>query len=61
MTISIERPTVEDLHARRAEILRQFDLSMDEFAELARTYMLTDSEREAWEDLCAIGYLLGDE
>jgi hypothetical protein len=56
--VSVSR---DDLLSRRAAILRENGLSLEEFATRAAQYTLIGAERDAWEELRSIAFLLGDE
>lgn len=50
-----------ELEGRRAEILRKFGVSLDELTARAESGALLGDEWEAWQELCDIAFLLGDE
>ncbi len=61
MTIIFEHPTEEDLREKEGRALARVGHSYDELAELAERYLLTDEEREAWDEIKTIRFLLWDE
>ena len=61
MSPRVVTQTREALVERRAEILRNLDLTLEEFRELAATRTLTGEEWEAREELDQIAFLLGEQ
>jgi hypothetical protein len=50
----------DELRARRGEILRKFNMTLDDFRDRARDYALVGGEHEAWGQLESIAFLLGE-
>lgn len=50
----------DELRKRRATILEQLGVSIEEFRERAERYALVGDEHEAWEQLESIAFLLGE-
>lgn len=53
--------TAEELQARRAELLDRLAMSWDRATELADQYALETRERNIYETIRAIDFLIGDE
>jgi hypothetical protein len=53
--------TPEELRAERAELLRQAGTTYDDLRDRGESYQLTTTERNIWETIRTIDYLLGDE
>jgi hypothetical protein len=51
----------EELETRRDEILARVDMSLDAIRNRAAAGTLLGDEWEAWDDLCDIEFLLGDD
>ena len=51
----------EDLRARRAELLEHLGMTLSELESKATAYALTTEQREAWEELGNISFLLGEQ
>lgn len=60
MTRVVER-TPDELRAERDAILRRHELSLDDFADLARRFLLSGEQWQAWDDLEGIAFLLHEE
>jgi hypothetical protein len=50
----------KDLSARRAAILKELGLSLEELRAKAATYSLSPNEISAWEEIGEINFLLGE-
>jgi hypothetical protein len=50
-----------DLRRQREDLLNRVGSTYDELRERAESYQLTADERNVWETLKTIDYLLGDE
>lgn len=61
MTIVFETPTEPELREKERLALARVGLSYDELAQLAEQYLLTDEEREAWDEIKTIRFLLWDD
>jgi hypothetical protein len=53
--------TPEELRRQRADLLDRAGTTYDELRERAESYQLTLEERNIWETLRTIDFLLGDE
>lgn len=53
--------TPAELRAERDELLRRAGTGYDDLRDRAESYQLTASERNIWETIRTIDYLLGDE
>lgn len=51
----------EDLRARRVELLHRLGMTLPELTSRAAAYALTAEQREAWEELGNISFLLGEQ
>lgn len=58
---SVKAVTRESLKSRREKILKAVDLTFEELSKRARGYSLTPDEWAAWEEICEIDFLLGDD
>lgn len=61
MSVTVERTSIAELHARLSRVLETVAMSYDDLADLASRYMLTPDELAAWDEVRAIRFLLGDE
>ncbi|MFT4088349.1 MAG: hypothetical protein QM658_14585 [Gordonia sp. (in: high G+C Gram-positive bacteria)] len=61
MTITIQKTSAGELRERLKGVLSRVDLQEDQLSDLAAKYMLTPEEREAWDEVRSIRFLLGDE
>lgn len=61
MTARVEQPTRDDLHRRRAELLRRVRASYEDLKERAEHDELVGDEWHVWDELEGIDYLLGAE
>lgn len=61
MTVTIHRTSTEELNQRLNEVLAGVGLTERELHEWANKYMLTPEEREAWDEIRSIRFLLGDD
>jgi hypothetical protein len=51
----------KELEKRREEILAEFDTTFEQLRDRAEVGTLLGDEWEAWDALCDIGFLLGDD
>ncbi|MBB0995388.1 hypothetical protein G6010_02030 [Dietzia sp. SLG510A3-3B2-2] len=61
MTIVFENPTEPELREKERLALARVGQSYDELARLAEQYLLTDEEREVWDEVKTIRFLLWDD
>lgn len=61
VTVVFERPTEGELREKERLALDRVGLSYRELAELASGYLLTDEEREVWDEIRTIRFLLWDD
>lgn len=61
MTIVFENPTEAELREKERLALARVGHSYDELAKLAEQYLLTDEEREVWDEVKTIRFLLWDD
>jgi hypothetical protein len=61
MTIVFENPTEPELREKERVALARVGLSYSELAELAEQYLLTDEQREVWDEVKTIRFLLWDD
>lgn len=61
MSITVERPTSDELQEQRSHVLAHAGLTYDEIRALAQEYMLTDDEVEVWDEVRRIDFLLGND
>jgi glycine cleavage system regulatory protein len=59
--VRVESVNRDDLLGRRTAILQEHGLTLEEFAARAEQYRLVGAERDAWEELRSISFLLGDD
>lgn len=60
MSASVVKVTRSELEQRRAKLLGDLNLSLEELKARADTYSLTPEERAAWEKLQEIAFLLNE-
>lgn len=53
--------SADELRERRRQILDDFGMSLEEFRQRAQRYGLAGREWEAWNNLRAVAFLLGDD
>ncbi|MCV7314213.1 hypothetical protein H7J77_01440 [Mycolicibacillus parakoreensis] len=61
MAVTVEHASAAELEGRLKRILVEIGMSEGDLADLAARYMLTPEELEAWDEVRAIRFLLGDE
>lgn len=59
MAITTNNTSAEELERRRAEILNELGLTLDELTARRRSGSMTAEEWAAWEELDGIEYLIG--
>lgn len=60
MKVTVTHWTDEELRQRHQVVLDRLGLSYAELSERARLYLLTDDERDAWDEIGRIRFLLGE-